>query len=165
MSRTLKAVLKIGVIALLPLVTSAVRVGPPQVGGGEEWLSWSEAERNTYIHGFIEGYWKGSATACKAADDLFEVGEPHRGDNQPSARCEARLGEYSRIRLTDSGVDFTAYTTVITDFYTRHSRYYGIPTVDLLSALGDSKCSTADQLYQLALKGDLRTKLASVGPP
>ncbi len=54
-----------------------------------------------------------------------------------------------------SGPDFSAYADVITDFYTKHPEYKGIPFVDLMKSLGDHNYKTADQLYQMALNGEL----------
>ena len=58
--------------------------------------------------------------------------------------------------MTTSGPDFSAYADVITEFYTKHPEYQGIPFVDLMKSLSDRTYKTADQLYQMALKGELR---------
>jgi hypothetical protein len=155
--------LTIGAFALVLLITMAAAAPSKQVERGQEWMSWSPAERSVFMGGFIDGYLRGSHEACKVADDLFEVGKPHRlGDEHhpseiPSVRCEARLETYSKYKLTDSGPDFSAYTVVITEFYTKHPEYQGIPYVYLLSFLSDSKYKTADQLHEMALKGEIRT--------
>jgi hypothetical protein len=52
--------------------------------------------------------------------------------------------------------DFTPYTNVITDFYTKHPDYARVPFPTLLLFLGDGICDNADQLYQKALKGELQ---------
>jgi len=137
--------------------------GPPGTNReGGEWLSWSANERNRYVDGFISGYLKARLTACNAADNLFEVGQTHRlGDDQhptevPSGRCLAVVDTYSRYKYLNSSINFTAYTNVITEFYTKHPEYEGIPFPHLIEVLSDKKCSTADQLYQMALKGELR---------
>ena len=125
-------------------------------------MSWTTNERNRYIDGFISGYLKARLAACNAADNLFEVGHPHQlGDDQhptevPSGRCLAAVDTYSRYKFVNSSIDFTAYTNVITEFYTKHPEYQGIPFPHLIEVLSDKKCSTADQLYQMALKGELR---------
>lgn len=68
------------------------------------------------------------------------------------------MEEYSKARYTQtSGPDFSAYTKVITEFYTLHPEYKGVPFVDLMKSLGDRNYKTADQLYQMALKGKLRS--------
>ena len=64
---------------------------------------------------------------------------------------------YSKIRLRqNSGADLKVYTGVITEFYTKHPQYRGIPFVDLLRWLSDRNYKTANELYQMALKGELR---------
>ena len=66
------------------------------------------------------------------------------------------MEEYSKAKYTEtSGPDFSAYTDVITEFYTKHPEYKGIPFVDLMKSLGDHNYKTADQLYQMALNGEL----------
>jgi hypothetical protein len=114
-------------------------------------------ERNVYIRGFIEGFWRAWHDACRLADDLFEVGKRLRLGQEPSGRCEVRLENYSKIRILDSGPDFSTYTTVITEFYTKHPEYQNIPKAHILSYLTDRNFKTADELYQMALKGEMPT--------
>jgi hypothetical protein len=67
------------------------------------------------------------------------------------------MEEYSKARYTEaSGPDFSAYADVITDFYTKHPEYRGIPFVNLVKSLSDRSYKSADQLYQMAVKGELR---------
>ena len=67
------------------------------------------------------------------------------------------MSEYSKFKYDEtSGPDLSAYTDVITEFYTRHPEYRAVLFVDLLKALSDRTYKTADQLYQMAVKGDLR---------
>ena len=153
----------IGALITLAVIGLVAQVRTDQVDRGGEWLSWSPGQRTTYVDGFITGYLQGSQIACYVSDELFEVGKPHRlGDQRdpgdlPSARCLARMEEYSKAKYTEgSGPDFTAYTGVITKFYTEHPEYRGIPFVNLMKSLSDRAYKTADQLYQMALKGELR---------
>ncbi len=67
------------------------------------------------------------------------------------------MEEYTKIETTDSGPDLSAYTTVLTEFYTKHPAYQNIPTVYILSFLSNRNYKTADQLYQMAVKGEMRT--------
>ena len=157
MSRMKGTLLLIGACVAILFVTDAGAATPAELGGGKEWLAWTPAERNVYVRGFIEGYWRGSQSACRLADDLFEVNKPHRVGQGPSGRCEARLEEYTKIETTDSGPDLSAYTTVLTEFYTKHPEYQNIPTVYILSFLSNRNYKTADQLYQMAVKGEMRT--------
>ena len=67
------------------------------------------------------------------------------------------MEEYSKAKYTEtSGPDFSAYADVITEFYTKHPEYQAIAFVNLLKSLSDRNYKTADQLYQMALKGELR---------
>jgi hypothetical protein len=151
-----------GVFFILAVLCLASQVRPKQLDRRGEWLSWSPGQRATYVDGFITGYFQGSHNACEASDNLFEIDKPHSlGDEQhpsdmPSARCLARMDDYSKaIYSESSGPDFTAYTDVITELYTKHPDSEDIPFVDLMMALNDHDYKTADQLYQMVLKGKL----------
>jgi hypothetical protein len=157
MSRMMKALPVIGVCVVLLLHTGAAGSNPPAPDEGKEWLIWTPAERSLYVRGFIEGYWRGTDSACRLADELFDVGKPHRLGQTPRGRCEARLEEYTKIKTTDSGLDFSAYTTIITEFYTKHPEYQHIPKVYLMLFLTNRTYKTADQLYEMAVKGEMRT--------
>lgn len=153
----------IGALVVLVIICVSAQVRPDQFGRGGEWLSWSPAERKTYIDGFVSGYFQGSHQACDVAQELFgtdkayRLGDEHHPSEMPSARCLARMEEYSKARYTEaSGPDFSAYADVITEFYTKHPEYQGIPFVNLMKSLSDRNYKTADQLYQMALKGELR---------
>ena len=154
------------VLLVLMIIRVPAQVPPKQRGAGEEWLSWSPAERGVYILGFTDGYTSGSLGACNVTDQLFEVGKPHRlGDAQhpteiPSGRCLAAVENYSRNRHmgSDPTPYTTAYTTVITEFYTKHPEYQGVPFFYLMLNLSDSKYKTAEELYQMALRQHLEIK-------
>ena len=143
--------------------TVLTKVSDDQIERGGEWLSWNLAQKNAYTYGFLDGYMKGTLDACNAADELFEAGQYHRlGDEHhptevPSGRCLAQIDrEYSKVRFTDSGVDASAYSAVISEFYTRHPEYKGIPFPSLMLLLTDKKHKTADQIYEMAVKGEIR---------
>jgi hypothetical protein len=157
-----KYLVGIGAVALLLVSCRAAKVRSEQLERGGEWQSWTPSERNRYVYGFIDGYLLARMRACNAADDLFEVGQPHRlGDEEhptevPSGRCLASVDTYSRFRYINSTVDISVYANPITEFYTKHPEYQGIPFPFLMEFLSDKKCSTADELYQMALKGKLQ---------
>jgi hypothetical protein len=147
------------VIALPLAAPFAARIGPTQVDRGEEWLSWSPTERSAFVRGYLTGYSTGTHAACNLTDDLFGAGKPHRPDEQPSARCEARLETYSKYGSGGGGQEpnVTSYTDVITSFYEEHPQYRTIPFVYLMSFLSDHHFKTTEDLYQMALRGQMRT--------
>ena len=154
----MKNFLMVAGFALLMVLRFAGSSAPVTPGSGQEWLSWNPAERNSYVEGFFDGYGRGSQTACRNLDQIFEAGQSHRLGDSPSARCANRLEHYSRLKMMDSEVDASVYTSVLTEFYSKHSEYQNIPVVYLMSFLTDSERKTADQLYQMALKGEMRTQ-------
>lgn len=152
-----------GALGVLLILCNASQVRLDQVDRRGEWLSWSPKERSTYVDGFITGYLQGTNRACDIAQQLFgdrsthHLGDERHPSDMPAARCLAGVEKYSKTRYTDaSGPDFSAYTDVITEFYTKHPEYRGIPFVRLLQLLSDSNNKTADELYQMALKGEMR---------
>jgi hypothetical protein len=119
-------------------------------------------QRTVYAEGFADGYMVGFLNACELADQLFEVGKPHRlGDEQhpseiPSARCLTHRGEFSKAKLDDKGqFDVSAYTDVITTFYEKHPTCRDFPFPFLLQTL-KSEYATADHLYEMAMNGGLK---------
>ena len=95
----------------------------------------------------------GFLRACDLADQLFEIGKPQRLGNDPSARCEAHRNEFSKKSLDKEGhLDVSAYTDVVTAFYKDHPSCRDFPFAFLLQSLS-SKYATADQLYEMAMKG------------
>ena len=154
----------VGVLVILIVVICiAAQVPSNQLDRGGEWLSWSPGERSTFVDGFIAGYRQGSHGACDVAQELFgepgkmyRLGDEHHSSEMPSAGCLARMEEYSKAKYTEaSGMDESAYTDVISEFYTKHPEYQGVPFVKLLSLLSDRNYKTADELYHMVLRGEL----------
>jgi hypothetical protein len=142
------------------MICMAAQVRSSEIERGGEWLSWSPRERATYVNGFITGYLQGSHEACEVAEQLFgepgkmySLGDEHHPSEMPSARCLSRMQTYSK-QFADSGVNPSAYVDVITEFYTKHPEYRAIPFANIMDALSDSRYKTADQLHQMALKGE-----------
>jgi len=159
-----KCLVTIASSIILVVVLAAAQVRPDQFGRGGEWLSWIPSERRTFVGGFVSGYFQGFHQACEVAQELFgepgktyRLGDDHHPSEMPSARCLARMEKYSKAKFTEtSGPDFGAYAGVITEFYTKHPEYRGVPFVNLMKLMSDRNYKTADQLYQMALKGELR---------
>lgn len=122
---------------------------PAQRGTGHEWVSWVPEQRLAFVEGFLTGYIAGTRDACNATNYIWEVGKVHRIGDDPSARCLARLEPFSK--------DPDSYAKVLTDFYTPHPEYRGIPVVYLMRFLTDREFKEADRLYQMARNGELRT--------
>jgi len=157
MKEATRIMLVTGTLVLMLIITLSAQVPPAQIDRGQEWLSWSPAEKAIYVNGFLTGYSNGSHAACLLTEELFEVGKRHQLEDQPSARCYARLETYTKFTRSNSGSDFSNYTNVITDFYTQHPEYQNIPFFYLMRYLSDRQYKTSDELYRMALKGELRT--------
>ena len=122
---------------------------------GLQWLSWTSQQRENFVYGYIEGYGHGMNEACLAADNLFEKDKPRVFGHDdvpstfPSDRCRASVAQYSNVKVDLSkGPDFTAYTTVITEFYTKHPEYRDTPFALLMESLAGTKSLTAEEIYK-----------------
>jgi len=117
---------------------------------GREWLSWSPEERSVFVEAYLAGYMSGKTDACEAAAQLFEPHE-HIVDfaHSASARCFQHAKGYSKT--------VSHYAGLMTDFYTKYPKYGGISDVDLMLLLTGDRYRTADEVYQAALKGEIRT--------
>jgi hypothetical protein len=149
----------IGLVLLLSIISGSQPPASDRVElfrhPGMLWLSWSAAERENFVYGYIQGHGHGMDEACLAADDLFEKDKLHQlGHDEvpstfPSARCRARVPQYSNVRIDLSkGPDFSAYTTVITDFYTKYPEYRDTPFTLLMESLAGAKGLTAEDIYR-----------------
>ena len=152
-----RSLLLAGLLAIVLSGCSKPKLTSDQRFKGDEWLSWSPAERHIYVVGMIDGYLRARLDACRTADDLFEVGKPHRlghGNDPgefPSARCLAATDTYSRFRagdFSDSSTD--TYTSVLTQFYEKYPQYRMLPFPLLADYLRDRNFKTADQLADIA---------------
>src|ERR1700722_4440132 len=112
---------RIGTLFFSLCVFAAAQVKPEDAGRSAEWLSWTPVQRNAYVSGLVSGYMMGFYRAGDLADQLFEVGKPHRIGDDPSGRCIAHRGEFSKKSLDKEGrLDVSAYTDVVTAFYKDH---------------------------------------------
>jgi hypothetical protein len=146
---------RVGIILALSMsIFAAAQLKRDETGRGGEWLSWTPVQRHAYVYGLVDGYSIGFGDACQLTNQLFETNEAHRLGNDPSGRCMAHRGEFSNKSFDKAGhLDLSAYTDVITAFYNGHPGCRDFPFSFLLQSLG-SKYATADQLYQMALKGE-----------
>lgn len=133
-------------------------------GSGEEWLSWNASERNIYVRGYIDGNAWGTSSVCRAADLLFETNEEHHQgyaghpSDFPSERCLAKRPTYSKAHGGPNGpIGLSAYTGIITEFYTKHPEYRRVPFTFLMMYLNDKDFKTADQLFEKAKSGEMNS--------
>jgi len=151
--------LLVGLVIALSYLNPAAQV---QADPGAQWLSWTASEKNAYVGGFIDGYLTGTTEICKAADhflkagDMSSRGEPPDTNSSASAACFASGGDYSKQYSGKAGVDFSVYVNILTEFYTQHPDYRSVSFRKLMLSLRDGACNSEGQLYQEALRGDLR---------
>ena len=92
----------------------------------------------------------GKTDACAAVDDLFAEQKPiHDPKDSVDQRCVRRTKSYSK--------DVDDYIGVLTDFYTKYPQFRNIPDLYLIQILTDDRYTTADGIYQMAVKGEIRT--------
>ena len=100
---------------------------------------------------YLDGYASGRMDACSGANDLFELDKPVQDPKDiVSARCLRHAKAYSK------SPDY--YVKVITDFYAKYPKYRNIPNVYLMFLLTDGRYKTAEEIYQAAVGGKIRTR-------
>lgn len=151
MSVATKSLLLTTVLALLAVLGAAAQNSPsPSNGRGEEWLSWTSAQRVLFVGAYLQGYQMGTLDACAAAAELFESGKKITDLNQdPDRRCVRHAKRYS-LRAAD-------YARVITAFYHKHPEYRRIPIDYFMILFTDRRYQTLGGIEQGIQKGDVRT--------
>jgi hypothetical protein len=132
---------------------------PIHAFGGEEWLSWTPAQRDRYVYGYIVGYQSGFFKACEFADEhsLFDDHiPPGPGEegviNVPGHRCRTALKSYSRVTYTqDKGVSVNPYPEIITEMYEKHPDSRSAMYQLLMEQLSEGQVATAEDLYKAQL--------------
>jgi hypothetical protein len=132
---------------------------PVRAFGGEEWLSWTVAERNQYVYGYLVGYEFSFSEACRAAEDhdlLREHMSPSRGEensiNVAATRCLSYRKNYSKERYTiDKGANVSPYSEIITEMYEKHPDSRSAMYELLMELLSDGQATTAEELYKAQL--------------
>jgi hypothetical protein len=115
---------------------------------GKQWLARQNSNREDYVMAFISGYSYGVEDACFVFDDL----EP-TVSLKHAVHCRAKAPRYSYKQDKIGNPALSAYTDVLTKFYTEHSEYQSIPYVRLMPYLTDERHKTADDLYNMAKAG------------
>jgi hypothetical protein len=123
------------------------RVAPRR--DGKDWLSFTAQTRSYLVEVYLDGYLDGKTDACAAAGDLFEQGPVHDPKDSADQRCFRKAKSYSR--------DVDDYIGVLTAFYTKYPQFRNIPDLYLIQTLTDDRYTTADGIYQMAVKGEIRT--------
>lgn len=140
-----------GALAAILVIATGIQVASPPRWSGEEWLSWTLEVRTVFVDAYLDGYVSGKMDACSTADDLFELDKPVQDpEDIVSARCLRHAKAYSKAS------DY--YVKVITDFYTKYPKYGNIPYLNLMLLLRDDRYKTAEEIYQAALEGKIRTR-------
>jgi hypothetical protein len=142
---------------------SSVSAAPSQYRGAK-WMAWNDAQRDAFVSSYVDGYKMGAHDACLATDrvlDLKKGSIPEHGKDEivvPSGVCRVNAGDYSGCKPgAPEGQVCSAYTQVITAFYTKHPEYQNIPYEYLMQYLTDKEHKSADDLYSMAKAGMMRT--------
>ncbi len=135
----------------------AATAKPTHAFGGEEWLSWTSAERSRYVDGYLSGYQSGFGESCDAAErhDLFDnrlsptPEEKEHVINVPHYRCNQYRKEYSKTKFTlEKGIDVSPYPEIVTEMYKKYPDSCSAPYFLLMTLLSDGRATTADELYK-----------------
>ena len=114
--------------SLLPLIAQS---SPEQHGKGDEWLSWDSDTKRNYISEFIKA--QRSVDPSEAPQRPFIAGDTKRS----------------------SRLDFNAYATAVSDFYSFHPEYRSITLSNLLTRLNDYDYGALEKKVDGEMEGDL----------
>jgi hypothetical protein len=153
----LKFVLLFGCLCAIPGCKRKL----PVMGTGDEWRSWSAAERRQYLVGYLEGQLAAVYKTCHLSDDFAEQdGQTLYPNHFPSRRCTDAAPKYSKARVdfadesTGKGrsLDVSVYTNVLDTFYS-HRECRIMPYEIILQHLNDQEFKSGDDLYKFVRSG------------
>lgn len=136
-------------LASVLLILSCHR-DPPRIGSGDEWLSWSRAQKETYVIAYIDGHAVGQQRICQNLDQQGWLLKPTTNFNSNvSEPCQALKTDYSHIdpKFFGHNEAVDPYVAVIDDFY-KHPECRVMPFVVLLENLNDEQFKSGDELYK-----------------
>ncbi len=124
-------------------------------GGGSEWLSWTPAERNRYVYGYLSGYGVGFHRACESAENLDLLKEnlpPRQGEENvidiSQHRCLDGRKEYSKVRMDPTiHPDVSFYSEMITKLYQEHPDSRSALYEMLMELMSDGQVTNSEALY------------------
>ena len=127
---------------------------PSQVLSGEGWLRSTTDQRNRYVQGYVTVTWgihEPAGTPTKASCSKISALPLGRRNlvDVPRSRCLSGEEKYSRIRLTQNGIDgLNFYSQQITELYEIHPDARSAPYFLLMSLISDGRTSNAEELYK-----------------
>jgi len=156
LSTAVKFVLLFGCLCAIPGCKRKL----PVLGSGEEWSSWSAAERRHYLVGYLEGHNAGMYETCKLTDDLAaQDGQELYSNHRPSMRCVNASRKYSKAHIVytgeagrGKGLDVSVYVKVLDIFYS-HRECRIMPYEIILQHLNDQEFKSGDDLYKFVRSG------------
>jgi hypothetical protein len=122
---------------------------------GRQWLAWDSRQQENFVYGYIQGYRQGVNQACHVVDqrsgrgDTRTMGTRNVPATVPPPDCDASLGQYSMVGGNESaGPNFSAYTTLITEFYRKYPDSEDIPFTRLMEPLTGPTIPTVIELHR-----------------
>ncbi len=123
------------------------------IDSGDEWRSWSPAQRTGYVEGFLDGRLSGLGQACDAADwQSYDIPGGSKLSPEMVQLCQQKIKTYTRFTPIDqlmrgAPLDVTAYTSVLDAFYA-HPECRVMPFPTILNHLNDEEYMSGDELYE-----------------
>lgn len=129
-----------------------------------QWLSWTASEKNAYSRWFHRRAPQRHDRDSPSRWPLLNGGKVcSSGDRREtrwsaSAACFASGGNYSQRYPGKAGLDFSVYANIIAGSCSKHPDDRAVSFRRLIVSLRDGACSGEGQLYQEALRGDVRKR-------
>jgi hypothetical protein len=103
---------------------------------GEQWLSWSNDTRSSYVLGYLWGFGRGFAQGCRVGEEIYS-GKPK---GLPGEKCVARAPKDSK--------SLEQYAEIITNYYRSYPADRNVPIPKLLDGLQREPNLTIEQMHE-----------------
>lgn len=142
------------VYSMLVLLLAGCHREHPQWGLGEEWMSWTQEQRQLYVSGFLVGQSVGQRSLCSNIDEKVEVFTLRTRDRLDPAEtpCLHLRQTYTHTQVGSLETYAAAYVSVIDDFY-KHPECRVMPYSTLLTHLNDREYKSGEDLFNLVHTG------------
>jgi hypothetical protein len=104
---------------------------------GQEWLSWSNDARETYLSMYITAYSRGFRDGCETGQEIYSTRKP---SSLLEERCVGKAHKFSR-NLED-------YSETISRYYQTYPEDQHVQVFKLIEGLADDRKLTMKQMHE-----------------
>lgn len=130
-SGIIRSLLILAAVVILLAVTPNLSMAQRECCEGNDWLKWNQDRQNSYVRGFIEGYYSGYLHACEEGTRKLSAAAGVKAEEKPATDyCLERKSAFSK------GI---ALSKDVTRFYKRYPENRDLLINELLEDFGKGK--------------------------